>query len=87
MASGSYMTPIYSRSQTARGLLAMNLIILNHGQVTRTTSDLALSLLTTTPYQQEDVGTSIDIMCIAPTVGLQRYQARTQDTQASSSLP
>ncbi|GFY24617.1 transposable element Tcb2 transposase [Trichonephila clavipes] len=56
--------------RSARGLLAMNLIILNHGQVTRMTSDLALSLLTTTPYQQEDVGASIDLMCIAPTVGL-----------------
>ncbi|GFS56159.1 uncharacterized protein TNCV_1650721 [Trichonephila clavipes] len=33
----------------------MDLIILNHGQVTRTTPELALPLLTTTPHQREDV--------------------------------
>ncbi|GFW04865.1 uncharacterized protein TNCV_4881001 [Trichonephila clavipes] len=36
-------------------LLATDLVILNHGQVTRTTPELALPLLTTTPQQWEDV--------------------------------
>ncbi|GFW75689.1 uncharacterized protein TNCV_4428721 [Trichonephila clavipes] len=33
----------------------MNHVILNYGQVTRTTPELAPPLLTTTPHQQEDV--------------------------------
>ncbi|GFV65888.1 uncharacterized protein TNCV_5101191 [Trichonephila clavipes] len=40
---------------TTRGLLAMDHVILNHGQVTWTTPELASPLLTTTPHQQEDV--------------------------------
>ncbi|GFT21986.1 peptidase A2 domain-containing protein [Trichonephila clavipes] len=39
----------------ARGLLATDHVILNHGQVTWTTPELAPPLLTTTPHQQEDV--------------------------------
>ncbi|GFV49008.1 uncharacterized protein TNCV_5064921 [Trichonephila clavipes] len=43
-------------SQTAtRGLLATDHVILNHGQVTWTTPELAPPLLTTTPHQREDV--------------------------------
>ncbi|GFV28645.1 uncharacterized protein TNCV_3985951 [Trichonephila clavipes] len=38
-----------------RGLLATDHVILNHGQVTWTTPELAPPLLTTTPHQQEDV--------------------------------
>ncbi|GFX04356.1 uncharacterized protein TNCV_3975041 [Trichonephila clavipes] len=38
-----------------RGLLATDLVILNHGQVTWTTPELAPPLLTTTPHQREDV--------------------------------
>ncbi|GFW63199.1 uncharacterized protein TNCV_581391 [Trichonephila clavipes] len=38
-----------------RGLLATDHVILNHGQVTWTTSELAPPLLTTTPHQREDV--------------------------------
>ncbi|GFX63704.1 uncharacterized protein TNCV_215041, partial [Trichonephila clavipes] len=38
-----------------RGLLATDHVILNHGQVTRTTPELAPPLLTTTPHQREDV--------------------------------
>ncbi|GFS86027.1 uncharacterized protein TNCV_1220141 [Trichonephila clavipes] len=38
-----------------RGLLALDHVILNHGQMTRTTSELAPHLLTTTPHQREDV--------------------------------
>ncbi|GFT06340.1 hypothetical protein TNCV_1145321 [Trichonephila clavipes] len=34
---------------------ATDLVILNHGQVTRTIPDLAPPLLTTTPHQREDV--------------------------------
>ncbi|GFX32476.1 uncharacterized protein TNCV_2173941 [Trichonephila clavipes] len=38
-----------------RGLLAMELIILNHDQVTWTTPEMAPPLLTTAPHQREDV--------------------------------
>ncbi|GFU64127.1 uncharacterized protein TNCV_1897511 [Trichonephila clavipes] len=37
------------------GLLATDYVILNHGQVTWTTPELAPPLLTTTPHQREDV--------------------------------
>ncbi|GFW00142.1 uncharacterized protein TNCV_2914241 [Trichonephila clavipes] len=39
----------------ARGLLATDHVILNHGQVTWTTPELAPPLLTTTPHQREDI--------------------------------
>ncbi|GFW10331.1 transposable element Tcb1 transposase [Trichonephila clavipes] len=42
-------------SSATRGLLATNHVILNHGQVTWTTPELAPPLLTTTPHQREDV--------------------------------
>ncbi|GFX69334.1 transposable element Tcb2 transposase [Trichonephila clavipes] len=42
-------------SFTTRGLLATDHVILNHGQVTWTTPELAPPLLTTTPHQREDV--------------------------------
>ncbi|GFW07674.1 uncharacterized protein TNCV_3918071 [Trichonephila clavipes] len=42
-------------SSTTRGLLATDHVILNHGQVTWTTPELAPPLLTTTPHQREDV--------------------------------
>ncbi|GFW15058.1 uncharacterized protein TNCV_983501 [Trichonephila clavipes] len=38
-----------------RGLLATDHVILNHGQVTWTTPELAPPLLTTTPHQRDDV--------------------------------
>ncbi|GFU62112.1 uncharacterized protein TNCV_2671581, partial [Trichonephila clavipes] len=38
-----------------RGLLATDHVILNHGQATWTTPELAPSLLTTTPHQWENV--------------------------------
>ncbi|GFY13704.1 uncharacterized protein TNCV_4960741 [Trichonephila clavipes] len=41
--------------ETTRGLLATDHVILNHGQVTWTTPELAPPLLTTTPHQREDV--------------------------------
>ncbi|GFT06156.1 uncharacterized protein TNCV_1595631 [Trichonephila clavipes] len=40
---------------STRGLLATDHVILNHGQVTWTTPELAPPLLTTTPHQREDV--------------------------------
>ncbi|GFU58772.1 retrovirus-related Pol polyprotein from transposon 17.6 [Trichonephila clavipes] len=40
---------------STRGLLATDHVILNHGQVTWTTTELAPSLLTTIPHQREDV--------------------------------
>ncbi|GFV32023.1 uncharacterized protein TNCV_1195551 [Trichonephila clavipes] len=41
--------------RSTRGLLATDPVILNHGQVTWTTPELAPPLLTTTPHQREDV--------------------------------
>ncbi|GFX30289.1 uncharacterized protein TNCV_1963961 [Trichonephila clavipes] len=41
--------------ESTRGLLATDHVILNHGQVTWTTPELAPPLLTTTPHQREDV--------------------------------
>ncbi|GFY17693.1 uncharacterized protein TNCV_1074281 [Trichonephila clavipes] len=41
--------------KATRGLLATDHVILNHGQVTWTTPELAPPLLTTTPHQREDV--------------------------------
>ncbi|GFY02495.1 uncharacterized protein TNCV_3503761 [Trichonephila clavipes] len=46
---------VYHGSDATRGLLATDHVILNHGQVTWTTPELAPPLLTTTPYQREDV--------------------------------
>ncbi|GFY16117.1 uncharacterized protein TNCV_3531201 [Trichonephila clavipes] len=42
-------------SEATRGLLATDHVILNHGQVTWTTPELAPPLLTTTPHQRKDV--------------------------------
>ncbi|GFX97436.1 hypothetical protein TNCV_2839961 [Trichonephila clavipes] len=63
-----------SHYKAARELLATGLVILNHGQVTRTTSELAPTLLTSTPHQQEDVSASTYLTCIGLfcTAGLQR---------------
>ncbi|GFV55180.1 uncharacterized protein TNCV_1382011 [Trichonephila clavipes] len=44
-----------SHSSTTRGPLAMDCVILNHGQVTWTTPELAPPLLTTILPQWEDV--------------------------------
>ncbi|GFU31819.1 uncharacterized protein TNCV_1176801 [Trichonephila clavipes] len=44
-----------SHYSATRGLLATDHVILNHGQVTWTTPELAPPLLTTTPHQREDV--------------------------------
>ncbi|GFV30862.1 uncharacterized protein TNCV_4012961 [Trichonephila clavipes] len=43
-----------SHCSATRGLLATDHVILNHGQVTWTTPELAPPLLTTTPHQRED---------------------------------
>ncbi|GFV50649.1 uncharacterized protein TNCV_2213121 [Trichonephila clavipes] len=44
-----------SHCSATRGLLATDHVILNHGQETWTTPELAPPLLTTTPHQREDV--------------------------------
>ncbi|GFU41365.1 uncharacterized protein TNCV_3011791 [Trichonephila clavipes] len=44
-----------SRRLAARGLLSTDHVTVNHGQVTWMTPELALSLLTTKPYQREDI--------------------------------
>ncbi|GFS97259.1 uncharacterized protein TNCV_1824301 [Trichonephila clavipes] len=48
-------TPTTPTGGPTRGLLATDHVILNHGQVTWTTPELAPPLLTTTPHQREDV--------------------------------
>ncbi|GFV56657.1 uncharacterized protein TNCV_4283201 [Trichonephila clavipes] len=45
------------RRPSTRGLLATDHVILNHGQETWMTPELAPPLLTTTPHQREDVST------------------------------
>ncbi|GFX18816.1 uncharacterized protein TNCV_4143371 [Trichonephila clavipes] len=49
------MRGIQGERVTTRKLLATDHVILNHGQVTWTTPELAPPLLTTTPHQLEDV--------------------------------
>ncbi|GFU91310.1 uncharacterized protein TNCV_4366551 [Trichonephila clavipes] len=44
-----------SHYKTTQGPVATDHVILNHGQVTWTTPELAPPLLTTTPHQREDV--------------------------------
>ncbi|GFV81407.1 uncharacterized protein TNCV_2034161 [Trichonephila clavipes] len=51
----SSFDPFTETVQATRGLLATDHVILNHGQVTWTTPELAPPLLTTTPHQREDV--------------------------------
>ncbi|GFY05733.1 hypothetical protein TNCV_4404001 [Trichonephila clavipes] len=54
-----------SHHSATRELLAMDLMILNHGQVTRMAPELAPPiLLTSTPHQWEDVCASADLTCI-----------------------
>ncbi|GFS76919.1 uncharacterized protein TNCV_3756011 [Trichonephila clavipes] len=50
-----YELRVISTATATRGLLATDHVILNHGQVTWTTPELAPPLLTTTPHQREDV--------------------------------
>ncbi|GFT12601.1 uncharacterized protein TNCV_5093871 [Trichonephila clavipes] len=55
MAFGGSLPQINLGVQATRGLLATDHVILNHGQVTWTTPELAPPLLTTTPHQREDI--------------------------------
>ncbi|GFX26328.1 uncharacterized protein TNCV_949261 [Trichonephila clavipes] len=55
MTPNGLSTVIKPFSCATRGLLATDHVILNHGQVTWTTPELAPPLLTTTPHQREDV--------------------------------
>ncbi|GFS51231.1 hypothetical protein TNCV_3533101 [Trichonephila clavipes] len=67
-----------------RAFLAMD-VILNHGQVMRTTPQPAPALLTTTP---RDTEFSTDLTCVWKfSMGLQRYEAGTHDTSVTSPLP
>ncbi|GFT59075.1 uncharacterized protein TNCV_186531 [Trichonephila clavipes] len=50
-----HLTMVQNYVVPTRGLLATDHVILNHGQVTWTTPELAPPLLTPTPYQREDV--------------------------------
>ncbi|GFV41282.1 piggyBac transposable element-derived protein 4 [Trichonephila clavipes] len=50
-----YHSESIGSKRAARGLLVTDFVILNHGQVTWTTPELAPPLLTITPHQREDV--------------------------------
>ncbi|GFX80309.1 pancreatic lipase-related protein 2 [Trichonephila clavipes] len=79
----------YFLKESTQGLLTTDLVILNYGQVTRTTPGLAPTLLACTPHQQEDVG-ALDRFNGHPpshTAGLQRHLAQTHDMPATSPLP
>ncbi|GFT62308.1 hypothetical protein TNCV_4717081 [Trichonephila clavipes] len=52
--STRYIAPC-QKDATTPGLLAMDLVIFNHGQVTKKTPELAPTLLTSTPHQREDI--------------------------------
>ncbi|PRD20975.1 UNVERIFIED_CONTAM: hypothetical protein NCL1_53128 [Trichonephila clavipes] len=55
-----------SHCSATRGLLATDLVILNHGQVTRMTPELTPTILTTTPHQRETFELSTDLTCNSP---------------------
>ncbi|GFU45452.1 uncharacterized protein TNCV_3625721 [Trichonephila clavipes] len=55
LSSQAILALIYRPTEGMKGLLATDHVILNHGQVTWTTPELAPPLLTTTPHQREDV--------------------------------
>ncbi|GFV12067.1 uncharacterized protein TNCV_669981 [Trichonephila clavipes] len=55
IAAVTQVTPNPHGRAATRGLLATDHVILNHGQVTWTTPELAPPLLATTPHQREDV--------------------------------
>ncbi|GFV84702.1 hypothetical protein TNCV_4296841 [Trichonephila clavipes] len=57
------------RGKPTRGLLETDDVILNLGQVTWVTPELATSLLTTTPPQWEDVSVLDSLTCIAAILG------------------
>ncbi|GFS76425.1 uncharacterized protein TNCV_1620591 [Trichonephila clavipes] len=52
---GQRCTLNLSRAETSSRCYTTDHVILNHGQVTWTTPELAPPLLTTTPHQREDV--------------------------------
>ncbi|GFW84006.1 uncharacterized protein TNCV_1661751 [Trichonephila clavipes] len=67
----------------------MDHVILNHGQVTGTTPELAPPLLTTTPHQREDVS-ALDIFNVhrCPTRRVFKwYWARTRDKAIHGPIP
>ncbi|GFY07380.1 hypothetical protein TNCV_5085651 [Trichonephila clavipes] len=78
-----------SHYKAAQGLLPIDLIILNHDQETRMTPELALTLLTSAPHQQEGVGASTYLTYISPhySADLERYSTRTHDKPATSWQP
>ncbi|GFY10319.1 transposase [Trichonephila clavipes] len=83
--NGAYLTQIGQSEAFARGLSATVFVILNHGQVTRTTPELARSLIFhTTPtggcLSLDRFNTHRPLR----TVDFQRYQARTHDAPATS---
>ncbi|GFT95907.1 uncharacterized protein TNCV_312421 [Trichonephila clavipes] len=68
-----------------RGLLVTDHVILNHGQVTWTTPQLAPLLLTATPHQGEDVSAHDRFKVHrCPT---RRYWARTRNKASHDSIP
>ncbi|GFT79009.1 uncharacterized protein TNCV_3093871 [Trichonephila clavipes] len=71
---------------TAGGLLVKDHVILNHGQVTWTTPELAPPLLTPTPYQREDVP-ALDRFSVHRCSARRGYWARTRDKASPDPIP
>ncbi|GFW01653.1 hypothetical protein TNCV_4085681 [Trichonephila clavipes] len=67
------------KGQPTRGLLAMDHVILNHGQVMWTTPELAPPLLTTTPTGRRLSSRQIQRASLPYTAGLYWYWAQTYD--------
>ncbi|GFX04800.1 hypothetical protein TNCV_2247831 [Trichonephila clavipes] len=71
-----------------RGLLATDHVILNLGQVTGTTPELAPPLLTTNHTNGRTFQHSTDLTCIVPyTAGLKWHWARTRDKASHGPIP
>ncbi|GFU82037.1 hypothetical protein TNCV_517171 [Trichonephila clavipes] len=78
-----------SHYSATRGLLVTNLVILSHGEATRTTPELAHSSPNFHITPKGGHLTSTFLTCIGPfnTAGLQWYQAHAHDTPTISPIP
>ncbi|GFY18602.1 transposable element Tcb2 transposase [Trichonephila clavipes] len=82
-----FFPTIYQRLKSTRGLLATDQVILNHGQVTWTTPEMAPPLLTTTPMEGRFSSLQIYRASLPYTAGLLWYWARTRDKASHDPIP
>ncbi|GFT57215.1 hypothetical protein TNCV_1692221 [Trichonephila clavipes] len=73
--------------KSTRGLLATDHVILNHGQVTWTTPEMAPPLLTTTPTGGRFSSQQMQRASLPYTAGLWCYWARTRDQASHDPIP